>query len=84
MLFQMLLNRIVYSIKFIILVLIVLAAIPFGAFMFLDKLFPFFTQNFDFLFWTEFSILSIIGFVLLWKPILWIIGTLQIFRLGAE
>ena len=84
MLFQILLNIIVAIIRFIVWVLVVLAAIPFGIYMFLIKFFPDFTIEAGFWFWSVFSILSILGFVLLWRPIMWVVGTLQVLGAGAE
>lgn len=82
MLFQVLLNIIVSLIKFVVWVLFVLAAIPFGIYMLLNELFPLFTHDAGFWFWTVFSILSIIGFVLLWKPVMWVVGVLQVLGAG--
>jgi hypothetical protein len=84
MLFQVLLNIIVFIIKCIVWVLFVLAAIPFGIYMLLNEMFPVFTQDAGFWFWSLFSILSIIGFIVLWKPIVWIVGVLQTLGLGME
>jgi hypothetical protein len=82
MLFQVLLNIIVSLIKFVVWVLVVLAGIPFGIYMLLNELFPLFTHDANFWFWSVFSILSIIGFVLLWKPIIWVVGALQVLGAG--
>ncbi|MFH6936004.1 hypothetical protein [Flavobacterium sp. FlaQc-30] len=45
--------------------------------------FPEFTLAYDFSFWVVFSILSIIGFVILWKPIVWTVGIIQTLGAGA-
>jgi hypothetical protein len=82
MLFQVLLNIIVSLIKFVVWVLVVLAGIPFGIYMLLNELFPLFTHDASFWFWSVFSILSVIGFVLLWKPIMWVVGVLQVLGAG--
>lgn len=84
MLFQVLLNIIVAIIKFIVWVLVVLIAIPFGIYMFLFKFFPVFTIEAGFWFWSVFSILSIVGFVLLWRPIMWVVGILQVLGAGID
>lgn len=84
MLFQVLLNIIVFFIKCIVWVLFVLAAIPFGIYMLLNEWFPIFTHDGGFWFWSLFSILSTIGFIVLWKPIMWIVGILQTLGLGME
>ncbi|SHM91421.1 hypothetical protein [Flavobacterium saccharophilum] len=84
MLFQLLLNFIVFIIKCIVWVLLVLAAIPFGIYMLLNEWFPIFSSDGGFWYWSVFSILSIIGFIVLWKPIVWIVGILQTLGLGME
>lgn len=84
MLFQVLLNIIVAIIKFAMWVMVALVAIPFGIYMFLLKYFPVFTHDASFWFWSVFSILSIIGFVLLWKPIMWVVGGIQLLGAGGE
>lgn len=84
MLFQVLLNIIVFFIKCIVWIVFVLAAIPFGIYMLLNDMFPIFTHDGGFWFWSLFSILSIIGFIVLWKPIVWIVGVLQTLGLGME
>ena len=84
MLFQVLLNIIVFFIKCLVWFVFVLAAIPFGIYMLLLKWFPIFTQDASFWFWSVFSILSIIGFIVLWRPIMWIVGVLQVLGAGAD
>lgn len=83
MLFQILLNIVVSLIKFVVWVVVALLAIPFGIYMFLINNFPEFTLAYGFSFWAVFSILSIIGFVLLWKPIMWVVGGIQVLGAGA-
>lgn len=84
MLFQLLLDLIVFIIKCAVWILFVIAAIPFGIYMLLNEWFPIFTNDGGFWFWSSLSILSIIGFIILWKPIVWIIGILQALGLGME
>ncbi len=84
MLFQVLLDIIVFLIKYVVRVVFALAAVPFGVFMLLNKMFPVFSHDLDFWFWSVFSILTIIGFFLLWKPILWIMGALSVLGEGNE
>jgi hypothetical protein len=43
---------------------------------------PVFTHDNGFGFWTVFGIFTIIAYVLLWKPILWIVGTISILGAG--
>ncbi|WP_262916159.1 hypothetical protein [Flavobacterium algicola] len=35
-------------------------------------------------FWTVFSLLTILGFVILWKPILWFVGTFSALSAGMD
>lgn len=82
MLFEILLNILAFFIKVAFRVLVAFLAIPFGVFMLLHKLFPVFSQDASFWFWSVFGILTIIAYFLLWKPILWIVGGLSV--LGEE
>lgn len=84
MLFQALLNIIIFFIKCIMWFLLVIAWIPIGILMLLHEWFPVFTQDGGFWFWSLFSTLTIIGFIVLWKPIMWIVGVLQVLGAGAE
>ena len=84
MLLQLLLNIITFIIKCVVWFLVVLAGIPYGILMLLHKCFPVFTQEGGFWFWSVFSALTIIGFILLWRPIMWIVGVLQILGAGAD
>ncbi len=82
MLFQLLLNLIVFFLRCAIWVLVALVAIPYGIFMLLHNIFPVFTQDAGFWWWSVFSILTIIAYVVLWKPILWIVGTIGVLGAG--
>lgn len=82
MLLQVLSNIIVIILKFAIWVVVAVAAIPFGVFMLLKNLFPLFTQDAGFWFWSLFGILTVVVYVILWKPILWIIGTVSVLGTG--
>ena len=84
MLFQVLLNIIAFLLKYVLRVVFALGAVPVGVFMFLTKVFPEFCVGLDFWFWSVFSILSIIGIVVLWKPILWIMGAISVLGAGGE
>ncbi len=83
MLFQVLLDVIVFLIRYVVKVVFAMAALPFGVFMLLNKMFPVFSHDLDFWFWSLFSILTLIGYFLLWKPILWIMGGLSILEAGS-
>ena len=84
MLFEVLLKLLVVIIKFIIWIIILLAAIPFGIYMLMLKWFPAFVLEESFGFWSVFGVLTIIGFVILWRPIMWVVGTFQVLGAGAE
>ena len=81
MLFQVLMNIVAVFLKFALWVIFALVAVPFGVFIALLKMFPIFTNDGSFWYWTVFSILIVIAYVILWKPILWIVGTIS--ALGA-
>lgn len=81
MLFQVLMNIVAVFLKFAIWVVLALVAVPYGVFIVLWKTFPTFTTDGSFWFWSVFSILTIIAYVILWKPLLWIVGTIS--ALGA-
>jgi hypothetical protein len=82
MLFQLLLNLIVFFLRCAIWVLVALVAIPYGIFMLLHNIFPVFTQDAGFWWWIVFSIITIIAYVVLWKPILWIVGAIGVLGAG--
>lgn len=82
MLFQVLLNIIAGFLKFAMWVFAALVAVPYGIFMLLHKMFPVFTQDASFWFWSVFAIFTIIAYVVLWKPILWIVGTISVLGAG--
>ena len=74
-------NIVAVFLKFALWVIFALVAVPFGVFIALLKMFPIFTNDGSFWYWTVFSILTVIAYVILWKPILWIVGTIS--ALGA-
>ena len=82
MLFQVLLNIIVFFLKFVMWVFAALVAVPFGIYMLLHKMFPVFTQDASFWFWSVFAILAIIAYIILWKPIFWIVGSISVLGAG--
>jgi hypothetical protein len=63
---------------FIMWVLFAIVALPFGVYMLLNEWFPVFTHDGGFLWWSIFSIVSIVAYIVLWKPLLWIIGIFQL------
>ena len=84
MLFQILLDIIAFLFKYVLRILMVFGAIPFGIFMLLQKMFPDFCLDPGFWFWSVLSVLTIIAYIVLWKPILWIVGALSILGEGAQ
>ena len=63
---------------FIMWVFFAILAIPYGSLMLLNKWFPVFTHDGGFWFWSVFGIVTIVAYVVLWKPLLWIIGIFQL------
>ena len=82
MLFQVLMNIVAVFLKFALWVIFALVAVPFGVFIALLKMFPIFTNDGSFWYWTVFSILTVIAYIILWKPILWIVGTINALSAG--
>lgn len=83
MLFQVLLNIVAFLIKCIAWIIVAFLAIPFAVYYFLLSYFREFTLAYGFSFWAVFSILSIVGFVIFWKPIIWAVGIIQTLGAGA-
>jgi hypothetical protein len=84
MLFQLLLDVIAFLIKILLWVVVAVAAIPVGIFYLLNEVFPVFTHDGGFWFWAVLGTLSLAGFIVLWKPILWVSATMQALLLGSE
>lgn len=55
-----------------------IAAVPCGVFIVLNKWFPSFSHHLGFWNWTVFGIVSIVAYIVLWKPSIWIIGIFQL------
>jgi hypothetical protein len=84
MLFQVLLNIIVFLLRMALWIIMALVVIPFGIYMLLLDQFPTFVLAYGFGFWSVFFILIIIAYVILWKPILWVVGVVGILGAGQE
>jgi hypothetical protein len=82
MLFQVLLNIFAFVIKLAAYVIVCLVAIPFGIYMVLIENFRSFVLEYGFGFWSVFIILTLIAYIILWKPILWLVGTLGVLGAG--
>ena len=78
MLYEIISNIIIFILKFILWILIAFAAVPFGIFMLLFKLFPVFSHDAGFWYWSVFGILTVIAYIILWKPIVWIVSLFSI------
>lgn len=63
---------------------IAVVAIPAGIYLLLLDQFPSFVLAYGFGFWSVFLILTIVAYVILWKPILWIVGVVGILGAGQE
>lgn len=83
MLFQLLLNIILFFVKFVVGVLVALVAVPYGILMLLHNMFPVFTQEASGWFWAVFSVCTILAYIVLWKPILWIVGAVNVLKIGV-
>jgi hypothetical protein len=82
MLAQIIVNFIVFLIKLAVWIVVAFLAVPIGITMALNHFFPLFVSEANFGFWTVLSLLTIVAYVIFWKPILWIVSTINI--LGAE
>ncbi|MCW2118183.1 hypothetical protein [Flavobacterium sp. 7A] len=60
--------------KFIFRVFFILVAVPFGVFFVFLKFFPEFSGTADFWFFSSFFAILVLGYALLWRPIIWITG----------
>lgn len=74
---QILLNTTTTAIKYIVWVSLVIVAIPLMIYSFLNLYFYEFTMEMGFGFWILFSVLTVIGFVILLKPIFWILEGIE-------
>lgn len=63
---------------FIMWVLFAIVALPVGVAVLLTEWFPVFTHDGGFWWWSVFVIFTIVVYVVLWKPLLWIIGIFQL------
>lgn len=84
MLFELLINFIAILIKFLFRVIVALIALPFGVFLLLQKFFPVFSMTSGFWYWTLFGLITIIGYYILWRPIVWIAGLSTILDVGND
>lgn len=69
---------------FIMWVLFAIVALPFGVYMLLIEWFPVFTHDGGFWWWSVFSIVTIVAYIVLWKPLLWVIGIFQLLGGAGE
>ena len=74
---QILLNTTTTAIKYIVWVSLVIVAIPLLIYSFLNLYFYEFTMEMGFGFWILFSVLTVIGFVVLLKPVFWILEGIE-------
>ena len=69
---------IIRLLSFVMWVFFAVISIPCGVFILLNKWFPVFSHDLGFCFWSVFGIITIVAYIVLWKPILWIIGIFQL------
>jgi len=82
MLFQLILDIIVFILKMVLWVVMGLVAIPFGIYMLLQHLLPIFTHEASFWFWALFAACTLVAYYVLWKPLLWIVGVVSVLGAG--
>ncbi len=82
MLFQVLMNIITFFVKLAVWIAVAFLAVPFGIYMFLINQFRSFVLEYGYGFWSVFIILTLIAYIILWKPILWIVGSISVLGAG--
>ena len=84
MLFQVVLNIIAFFVKLAVWIAVAFLAVPFGIYMFLINYFRSFVLEYGFGFWSVFTVLTIIAYIILWKPILWIVSSISVLSAGQQ
>lgn len=69
---------IIRLLNFVMWVFFAIVALPVGVALLLNKWFPVFAHDGGFWFWSVFGVITIVAYVVLWKPLLWIIGIFQL------
>ncbi len=70
---------IIRLLNFVMWVFFSIVALPVGVALLLNKWFPvFFAHDGGFWFWSVFGVVTVVAYVVLWKPLLWIIGIFQL------
>lgn len=82
MLFQIILNIIAFFLKIALWIAAGLLAIPFGIYYMLNEFFPSFVNEANAWFWIVFSILTFVAYFVLWKPIVYIAGAVNVLGAG--
>lgn len=82
MLFQIILNIIAFFLKIALWIAAGLLVIPFGIYYMLNEFFPAFVNEANAWFWIVFSILTFVAYFILWKPIVYIAGAVNVLGAG--
>ena len=82
MLFQIILNIIAFFLKIALWIAAGLLAIPFAIYYMLNEFFPSFVNEANAWFWIVFSILTFVAYFILWKPIVYIAGVVNVLGAG--
>ena len=82
MLFEIILNIIAFFLKVALWIAAGLLAIPAGLYYLLYEFFPNFVNEANAWFWIVFSILTFVAYFILWKPIVYIAGAVNVLGAG--
>lgn len=82
MLFQLILNIIVFFLKIAMWIALAVLAIPAGIYALMNNFFPAFVEDANAWFWIIFSIIVFVAYVILWKPIIWLVGGISVLSAG--
>lgn len=82
MLFQLILNIIVFFLKIAMWIGLAVLAIPAGIYALMKNFFPIFVQDASAWFWIIFSIIVFVAYFVLWKPIVWLVGGISVLSAG--
>ncbi|MEZ7514674.1 hypothetical protein [Flavobacterium frigidarium] len=80
---QILLSNTANAIKYIVWVSLVIVAIPLCIYSILNLYFHDFTMEMGFGFWILFSVLTVVGIIVLIKPIFWILKGVEVLTESA-
>ncbi len=82
MLFEIIFNIIGFFLKVALWIVMGLLAIPAGLYFLLFEFFPGFVNEANAWFWIVFSVLTFVSYYILWKPIVFIAGAVNVLSAG--